>query len=45
MIYPYDDAFRRRIARRCAAFTRLGATDVPSGLKRAAVAIDRKSVV
>ena len=26
MIYPYDDAFRRRVARRCATFTRLAQT-------------------
>ena len=39
MIYPYDDAFRRRVARRCATFTRMGAGDSANGLKRAAVAI------
>ena len=39
MIYPYDDAFRRRVARRCATFTRVGAGDTANGLKRAAVAI------
>jgi 8-oxo-dGTP pyrophosphatase MutT (NUDIX family) len=39
MLYPYDDAFRRRVARRCATFTRVGAGDTANGLKRAAVAI------
>ena len=39
MIYPYDDAFRRRVARRCAAFRRLGAAADGGVLKRAAVAI------
>lgn len=39
MIYPYDEAFRRRVARRCALFTRLGADAAANGLKRAAVAI------
>ena len=39
MIYPHDDAFRRRVARRCATFTRVGAGDTANGLKRAAVAI------
>jgi 8-oxo-dGTP pyrophosphatase MutT (NUDIX family) len=36
---PFDDAFRRRVADRCAAFSRRGAGDVASDLKRAAVAI------
>ena len=39
MNHPYDDAFRHRVARRCAAFTHLGADDTANGLKRAAVAI------
>ena len=39
MIHPYDDAFRRRVTRRCASFTRLGAIHTADGLKRAAVAI------
>jgi len=39
MIYPYDDAFRRRVARRCATFTHLGPDLATEGLKRAAVAI------
>lgn len=39
MNHPYDDAFRDRVARRCAAFTHLGAADTANGLKRAAVAI------
>jgi 8-oxo-dGTP pyrophosphatase MutT (NUDIX family) len=39
MIYPYDDAFRRRVARRCATFTHLGPDHGANGLKRAAVAI------
>jgi 8-oxo-dGTP pyrophosphatase MutT (NUDIX family) len=39
MIHPYDDAFRRRVARRCASFTRLDADGTEAGLKRAAVAI------
>jgi 8-oxo-dGTP pyrophosphatase MutT (NUDIX family) len=39
MNHPYDDAFRDRVARRCAAFTHLGADDTANGLKRAAVAI------
>lgn len=39
MNHPYDEAFRDRVARRCAAFTHLGADDTANGLKRAAVAI------
>jgi 8-oxo-dGTP pyrophosphatase MutT (NUDIX family) len=40
MLYPYDDAFRRRVARRCATFTHLGPDHAANGgLKRAAVAI------
>jgi 8-oxo-dGTP pyrophosphatase MutT (NUDIX family) len=39
MLYPYDDAFRRRVARRCATFTHLGPEPASTGLKRAAVAI------
>lgn len=39
MNHPYDDAFRDRVARRCAAFTHLGADGTANGLKRAAVAI------
>jgi 8-oxo-dGTP pyrophosphatase MutT (NUDIX family) len=38
MIQPFNEATRRNIAERCAAFARLEAGDV-SGLKRAAVAI------
>lgn len=36
---PFDDATRRNIAARCAAFTRLPADDPRPSLKRAAVAI------
>lgn len=39
MIHPYDDAFRDRIALRCAAFTHLEADATANALKRAAVAI------
>jgi 8-oxo-dGTP pyrophosphatase MutT (NUDIX family) len=39
MIHPYDDAFRRHIASRCASFIHLRADDTTTGLKRAAVAI------
>ena len=39
MIYPYDDAFRRRVARRCAYLPRARRQRTPRGLKRAAVAI------
>src|ERR1700674_2993180 len=39
MNFPYDDAFRRQVASRCAAFPRLTAHDTTPGLKRAAVAI------
>jgi 8-oxo-dGTP pyrophosphatase MutT (NUDIX family) len=38
MIRPFNDATRRNIAARCAAFTRLDAAE-PAALKRAAVAI------
>jgi 8-oxo-dGTP pyrophosphatase MutT (NUDIX family) len=36
---PFDDATRRNIAERCAAFTRLADSGPPSALKRAAVAV------
>ena len=39
MNHPYDEAFRDRVACRCAAFTHLGADDTGNALKRAAVAI------
>jgi 8-oxo-dGTP pyrophosphatase MutT (NUDIX family) len=39
MIWPFDDATRRKIAARCAAFARLPASEPALGLKRAAVAI------
>lgn len=39
MLHPYDGAFRRRVARRCATFTRLDADSTTNGLKHAAVAI------
>ncbi|KAB2919219.1 MAG: CoA pyrophosphatase [Hyphomicrobiaceae bacterium] len=39
MSYPFNDAIRREIANRCAAFTRLPAAHDSNGLKRAAVAI------
>jgi 8-oxo-dGTP pyrophosphatase MutT (NUDIX family) len=39
MIRPFDDATRRNIAERCAAFARLSAGEPMSVLKRAAVAI------
>ena len=39
MTYPFDDAFRREVADRCAAFSRLPASDTRRGLKRAAVAL------
>jgi 8-oxo-dGTP pyrophosphatase MutT (NUDIX family) len=39
MIWPFDDATRRNIAERCAAFARLPAGEPESALKRAAVAI------
>jgi 8-oxo-dGTP pyrophosphatase MutT (NUDIX family) len=39
MIRPFDDATRRNIAERCAAFARLPASEPQPGLKRAAVAI------
>src|SRR6266436_9371789 len=39
MIWPFDDATRRNIAARCAAFARLPASEPAPGLKRAAVAI------
>jgi 8-oxo-dGTP pyrophosphatase MutT (NUDIX family) len=39
MGWPFDDATRRNILARCAAFTRLPASDPALGLKRAAVAI------
>jgi 8-oxo-dGTP pyrophosphatase MutT (NUDIX family) len=39
MIHPFDDAYRRQVASRCAAFSRLTASDTTPGLRRAAVAI------
>ena len=39
MTYPFNDAFRREVASRCAAFSRLPASDATRGLKPAAVAI------
>jgi 8-oxo-dGTP pyrophosphatase MutT (NUDIX family) len=39
MTEPFDDAFRERVARQCASFTRLPATAGTSGLHHAAVAI------
>jgi 8-oxo-dGTP pyrophosphatase MutT (NUDIX family) len=39
MGWPFDDATRRNILARCAAFTRLPASEPALGLKRAAVAI------
>ena len=39
MIWPFDDATRRNIAARCAAFARLPASEPTPALKRAAVAI------
>jgi 8-oxo-dGTP pyrophosphatase MutT (NUDIX family) len=39
MIWPFDEPTRRNIAARCAAFTRLPASEPAPALKRAAVAI------
>jgi 8-oxo-dGTP pyrophosphatase MutT (NUDIX family) len=39
MTEPFDDAFRERVARSCAAFMRLPATPATSGLHHAAVAM------
>src|SRR5471032_2569904 len=39
MIWPFDEPTRRNIAERCAAFTRLPASEPAPVLKRAAVAI------
>ena len=39
MIWPFDDATRRNIAARCAAFARLPESEPAPALKRAAVAI------
>lgn len=39
MLYPFNHAFRRELASRCAAFPRLAGSDATRGLKRAAVAI------
>jgi 8-oxo-dGTP pyrophosphatase MutT (NUDIX family) len=39
MGWPFDDSTRRNILARCAAFTRLPASEPALGLKRAAVAI------
>ena len=38
-MYPFDETFRREVADRCAAFTRLAAIGTNTELKRAAVAI------
>ncbi|HZT47449.1 MAG TPA: CoA pyrophosphatase [Hyphomicrobiaceae bacterium] len=39
MSYAFDDAFRRLVAARCAAFARRAVDDAAPGLKRAAVAV------
>src|ERR1700692_1015454 len=39
MIWPFDDTTRRNIAGRCAAFSRLPASEPSTALKRAAAAI------
>ena len=39
MVWPFTDATRRNIARRCAAFVRLPASEPAPALKQAAVAI------
>jgi 8-oxo-dGTP pyrophosphatase MutT (NUDIX family) len=39
MCWPFSDAFRRQVAGRCAAFSRVAEPDGSAGLKRAAVAI------
>ena len=39
MPYPFDDAFRRDVAERCADFPRAPVRAAPQGLQRAAVAI------
>jgi 8-oxo-dGTP pyrophosphatase MutT (NUDIX family) len=39
MLYPFDGNFRRAVANRCAAFTRLPASEAGGALKQAAVAI------
>ena len=39
MSYPFNDTFRREVARRCAAFQRMPANAASSTLTRAAVAI------
>ena len=39
MEYPFDDAFRRQVAARCAAFARLPADAASTGLKHAAIAL------
>ena len=39
MCWPFSDAFRRQVAGRCAAFSRVAAPAGSAGLKRAAVAI------
>ena len=39
MVWPFNDATRRNIARRCAAFVRLPAGEPAPALKRAAVAL------
>jgi 8-oxo-dGTP pyrophosphatase MutT (NUDIX family) len=39
MSFPFDDEFRRELARRCAEFPRLPGNEAAVGLKRAAVAM------
>jgi 8-oxo-dGTP pyrophosphatase MutT (NUDIX family) len=39
MTYSFDDSFRREVANRCAAFSRLPGNDLTRGLKHSAVAI------
>src|SRR5712671_4684134 len=39
MTYAFNDSFRREVASRCAAFSRLPANDATRGLKPAAVVI------
>ena len=39
MLYPFNDGFRRLVASRCAAFSRLSPSGATPGLKGAAVAV------
>jgi 8-oxo-dGTP pyrophosphatase MutT (NUDIX family) len=39
MDFPFNDGFRREVARRCAEFPRLPGNEAATGLKRAAVAV------